>query len=413
MYYESDAYRPETADQLLHGDHDVMDRGTSFPVSNQLKLPTIPPPEFSDPKTQSLELFLSSFENILEKSRLNQFEKFLYLERQLTNGPLLLIKSLNSTQQSYDAAKELLKKAFASPTNVKFDLIERLTKLKLSYPGEPYHLISELRIISDSAKDLQLEADDFIQYFFWNGINEVFQNVLINICNETKPSIASIHENIFKATERYLSSMKDEKFGAIKNSRMRVSKPSLDNRDINVSDKEESLKSMAVNLKANSKSENNSKTFNTGGLCSSDGSINDHFLSKCPKYTDCEAKVKKLISVGGCTKCGNVGHPSNTCRFRFRRSCRFCKRYHYDFLCQKPVNINKTNAICNGTISVNSSTFNFEASKKVILPTFTCKLGSKNKFRALRDSGAQYSLILSSISRANKLKIIKKKCECL
>lgn len=65
-------------------------------------------------------------ELILSRYTLSEFEKFVLLSGQLSNEPLILIRSLQGSQQSYSEAKSLLTKAFSSPLAQKFDILNRL-----------------------------------------------------------------------------------------------------------------------------------------------------------------------------------------------------------------------------------------------------------------------------------------------
>ena len=94
-----------------------------------MKLPVLPLPEYSHGRDELLEDFFERFENILNKYSLTEYEKFIYLERQITREPLVLIKSLKTVDQSYSEAKALLMKAFASESIKKFDAIRRLMQL--------------------------------------------------------------------------------------------------------------------------------------------------------------------------------------------------------------------------------------------------------------------------------------------
>ena len=79
---------------------------------NKLKLPQVPLPKFANKKGESLHKFIRSFEAIIDKHSLTSYEKFIYLRNQLSDGPRILIESLDVDQQSYETAKELLIKAF-------------------------------------------------------------------------------------------------------------------------------------------------------------------------------------------------------------------------------------------------------------------------------------------------------------
>ena len=105
------------------------------PYRNTLKLPQIPLPVFSNAKGESLEIFLNGFESIVNQSTLMQYQKFVYLEKQLKGEPLSLIKLLGTDERSYDAAKQLLIEAFASSINLKFDANQKNDKFEIGISG--------------------------------------------------------------------------------------------------------------------------------------------------------------------------------------------------------------------------------------------------------------------------------------
>lgn len=111
--------------------------------NSRLKLPEVPLPTFSNSRDETLDNFLSTFVNITNKYNLSSYERFILLKGQLKNEPLLLINSLDISKHSYENARDLLTKAFASETTKKFDVIKRLSNLKLSYYINPYELVGD------------------------------------------------------------------------------------------------------------------------------------------------------------------------------------------------------------------------------------------------------------------------------
>lgn len=166
-------------------------------IGNQLKLPQLPLPVYSHAKGENLDKFFTCFETIVNKYSLSSYEKFIFLEKQLSREPLVLIKSLEGDQQSYDTAKELLLKAFASPITQKFNIIERLAELKLARQDDPYVFISEMRVIVETFKKLNIDTEAILQYFVWRGLNQTFKDQLIDITNCNKPSFTQISDSIF------------------------------------------------------------------------------------------------------------------------------------------------------------------------------------------------------------------------
>ena len=96
-------------------------------VSSKLHLPQLPLPEFTNKKGENLKQFFRAFEAIILKHRLDSYTKFVYLKKQLSNAPRILIDSLDIYQQSYEMAKELLEQAFDNTRS-------QNKKLLTSYP---------------------------------------------------------------------------------------------------------------------------------------------------------------------------------------------------------------------------------------------------------------------------------------
>ena len=173
-------------------------------ILNQVKLPVISLPVFSNLKSESLERFFHGFEAIMEKQIISPYEKFMYLKGQLSKAPLALINSLDSTSQTYEAAKKLLCDAFASKLSQQYDAIKQLSELNLSAGDDVYEFISEMRNLISSFNILKIDINLVLQYFIWNAMNPEFQQQLINITNQEKPTLNNINESIFSATNRYM-----------------------------------------------------------------------------------------------------------------------------------------------------------------------------------------------------------------
>ena len=78
----------------------------------------------------------------------------------------------------------------------------------------------------------------------------------------------------------------------------------------------------------------NTKTSNSCVLCSKDKAEYNHPIYRCPTYADPPSKISKLNEMTGCTKCGQVNHVADKCKFRFQRRCS-CGSWHFCFLCPK------------------------------------------------------------------------------
>lgn len=400
----------------------MMQNNDSVHVSNHtnLRLPQIPLPEYSRASGETLEMFLYSFESIVDKYNLSSYEKFVLLQRQLKNEPLSLIKSLGTEGQSYGAAKELLCRAFSSPINQQFDILNRLLNLKMNNPNEPYEFISEMRILIDSFKRLSIDEDTVIQFFVWRGMSDSFKEVFITVTNNTNPNLETIQSEIFAVTERYLHTQPKVKHV-----------------------REHKVVGLAANV-------GSSREFRPCCLCLADSVSVDHAIFKCTTYPSSSRKLAKLKSIRSCQRCA-YSHETEYCNFKFKRPCRYCNKFHFDFLCDKEYNQNcstpntsndissrnkqyvsgekytKVNDTNNSnpnyiklltkptfkpknpnSVTMNSASamLSFDSCKNVILPTFCFNIKHR-EIRALKDSGCQCNFILEKIAVQEKLEIVE------
>ena len=79
--------------------------------------------------------------------------------------PLMLVKSLQGIDKSYGEAKNLLLKAFSSPTLRKYEILDRLVALNLETPSDIYSYIGEMRSVIASVKGTDIDVDFVLQFF--------------------------------------------------------------------------------------------------------------------------------------------------------------------------------------------------------------------------------------------------------
>ena len=281
---------------------------------NQLKLPKIPLPAFSNDRSQNFHKFITSFEAIVDKFTISSYEKFCLLKQQLTKSPLALIESLSVNEQSYEIAKQLLTDAFDNKSETKFEVIRRLSLLKLSYNDDPYIYIGETKSILAEVESLKINVQDILQYFVWQGLNHTFQDHLTNITNKSKPDLDEIMTNMFEATNRFKKSCDNNKSNFYRR------------QMTNDSD----FKSRASNVNVDAISIKGTKFC---PLCKQDNADKNHDLRDCEVYKNASDKVNKIKSLNGCIKCGYINHPTADCRFNFTNQCRLCGKKHATHLC--------------------------------------------------------------------------------
>lgn len=382
---------------------------------NKLRLPEIPLPMFSNAQDETLNHFLENFNNILSKYELSDYEKFVYLKRQLKGEPLTLIGSLSGVDQSFEGAKLLLREAFADSVSQKYSAVQRLSQLKLIHGGDPYQFISEMRLVQDLFRTLDITSELVIQYFIWNGMTSGLQTQLINICNSNKPDLASINANIFKALDRFKELDKSSEQSSQR--KTKYSKSDDSSRNI-----EPSLHSYAANVQYDSKSPDQRYRFCT--LCSDKRGSKEtsHSTKNCSVYKSPQAKIERLRYLNACTRCGYGNHNTDRCSFEFHSKCFYCSKDHMSFLCPSPSQRQapkqsvptesknkdkakqKSNFISSGVVWAETA-YHINVGGNTILPTFQCKIAGTN-LRAMKDSGCQAHFLETEIAERLNLRVI-------
>ena len=385
-------------------------------MHSKLKRPTVPLPVFNSTEDESLETFLLNFEATTEKYAYSSYDKMLLLKQQVRGKGELLLNSLEVSEQNFESAKELLMKAFASPLTQKYKVMSQLVDLKLTYDSEPFEYISKIRNLCEAFKNLKINTDHVLQYFIWEGFNDTFKSQLIQITNNSKPTLDEIKEHFFEASERYsgvVKKFKDKK-------KFTHSEPK---KDYSVRPKTVSL---AADVKfEDPKPETISNAFKLCSMCRDLGESADHPIHKCTKFSTPKAKIERLTKVGACTRCGNSTHSTNDCRFRFTKKCVKCRSWHFSFLCgQDEIAVQPTKKFepknnerkfkdknnYHKETSTSSVWVELKSSfscNKAILPTITGMIGN-NMIRCLKDTGCQANFIAEEIVKKNNLNIVKK-----
>lgn len=396
----------------------LLERNTNVnDFSTRAKAPQISFPTYGHLEGESLDDFFRNFESVIEKYNFDTYTKFFYLKDHVKNEALTLITSLDINEQTYEAAKAFLTKAFASPLTQKFETIKLLSELKLNKQTNPYKFISDMKKITDSFKNLKIDSDTILQYFFLNAMNDDFRKQLTLVTNESKPLLEKINDVIFEVAERYNSNLETEKSISKKEKK---------------SQKDESFQYINLAASINSKI----KPFKECVLCKSDKVVNvDHPIQKCTVYNDSFSKLKKLESLNGCTKCSLLNHSAKECKFHFKNRCYNCQKWHFNYLCnlssqkvsdlkknkrkdEVQVNAKSCEVREKGEVTTSMVSFNYEALqvsciKDSILPSFTCSPNPNVIMRCIADSGCQVNFIEEEFANINKFKTVNETFELL
>ena len=381
---------------------------------NKPKLPVISLPKYSHDRGELLSEFFSSFEDILDKYTLTDYEKFLYLQAQLSGEPRIIIGALQGQKQSYPQAKSLLESAFADTVSQKYDALGRLTKLHLDDDCNVYEFVSEMTMICDLIPKLSIDVDMVLQYFVWNSMPVRLQSQFVNICNTNKPDLKEIKDNMFRAIDRYNELKTYDK--SRKSPKGGKAEPTIQNFATAVS-----YDKLGGSVRPPFCS-----------LCAPAGDPNSHSTRDCGKYPTARAKLDQLEALKSCCKCGFSNHSTEFCKFKFQKPCLHCNEFHMNFLCprqsrssrsppqedsskrnnvqnSKPKgNGNKNRASTHSHVVWTEHALSSNYGSDDILPTFTFKVNGTN-VRTMRDSGSQKNFLDMNLATQLGLRVLKDK----
>ena len=361
---------------------------TNESARSLLKSPIAPLPVFSSKPGENFNLFIGQFEETVSKFSYTEYDKLLLLKQQITGRASYLLDSLEADKQTYNEAKKLLSGALASIPVQKFNVIQQMSEIKLEIGDEPFKYISNMRNIMEATDKLDLSVKDVQQYFFFNGLNETFKEQLIALTKNNRPTVDEIVAKFFEATERYDAIM--------------LSKPVKSGKS------DSSTTALLV-------TNNSCPVKNPFKECSLCPGATPHPINKCVKYPNPLDKIARLKSLGACLKCGNSDHDSFKCKFRFKKSCNMCSKWHFSFLCpsysdfkkkdsteirSSPSHEKKTESKestpkqANSSKSMVAGLCNSNNNIDSILSTLTVRFSNSDKpVRALMDFGSQSSFI--------------------
>lgn len=283
--------------------------------------PSAPLPKYSGDISESLENFLSEFEQVISHYKYTDYEKFTLLRGQVSNRALLILETLETDKRSYDSARDLLKKAFGSLLNQKFDTIEKLARLKLPRNGDPLVYAAELRTIKDAFNRLEIKTSEVLQYFVWQSMPHELKRQFVSITNKSKPSFDDLDKNLFDAIERY---QEETKYSS-----------SLTNSN-NSSKQTKSTSSYALSIEYDSTLKKRKQC----AYCDS----SDHSYRSCTIYKLPQEKLRRVKELNGCIRCGFTNHKISECRFK-NVSCSQCRGNHFTCLCVKYKETNSSSSI--------------------------------------------------------------------
>ena len=112
-----------------------------------LRSPIAPLPSFYSKEGEDITKFFLHFEDTIAKFKYTASDIFFFiLKQQIQGRGLILLDSLEANKRSYEEAKKLLNKAFASTDVSIFNVIKQVSEMKLDYGDEPFEYISKIKM---------------------------------------------------------------------------------------------------------------------------------------------------------------------------------------------------------------------------------------------------------------------------
>ena len=146
-----------------------------------LKQPTAPLPKFLSKEGEDFLKFIAEFESTTSGFEYPDRDLLLLLKQQVEGRGKCLLDSVEADKLKYKDAKDLLLSAFASVELRKYSAVKKLTELSLSDRDDPFIFISNLRTLLVSVQTLDINAEEFMKYFAWNGLNEILKRTLYKL----------------------------------------------------------------------------------------------------------------------------------------------------------------------------------------------------------------------------------------
>ena len=371
----------------------------------KLKLPDLKIDSFNGEGTSNMEYhsFITSFNNIVGlRPNLSDSTKFTYLKTYVKGYASKIIQHLQTTDDNYVVALQLLEKEFLNKEALISDLFNKLIELKPESDKDFIKtkiFINDIKCVLSDLKNYgcDLVTDEssksFISHLVFSRLPFAFRQELVRRINNNYPSIEDMYDNYVEVVKTLNLKFANKSF-----ERTHVpSKPDKDryaHKSRDDSNNRPHFPQHSINASSNSYSNNNSKPeFKKNcKFCN----CTSHNMFNCKKFTSHDARLRRCRELNLCENCTSLKHNKSNCKTSLDFGCYLCKsKSHISALC--PTFVNKTVS----NFCVNSS----RLGGINILPTLNINLSIGNNettVRCLVDTGSQRSYISGSV--ADRLK---------
>lgn len=323
-------------------------------TTHRTKLPPISIKTFDGKFTEYIP-FINLFDSLIHNDgSLDHIQKLYYLRSYLQGEPYDLIKNLTLTSESYSEARKLLKNRYDNKYKIINDHICNVLDLQ--------------SIVKSSASNLR----DFV-----SSVRQqlaAIKNLDPNIIYWDAILLCILSRKLDGITARAYQLDRD------------TSQPNLEDFLQYLDKRALALENAGQGLYSQQQSTKVAAVATTGATCIFCKS-NDHKLYNCKKFQllPAEARLKFAKEQKLCLIC--LGMHAGKCRFHFR--CSECKKPHNTLL------------HCNSSETTPAVTLSGNVNNNVLLPTVRIKVVAKNGtqyiIKALLDSGSQVSFITAKV----------------
>lgn len=386
--------------------------------SHSLKLPPIRLPVFAG-DSQTWPTFHDTFKRLIHDNlNLKNVEKLHHLKTCLKDVALKIIANLQTTDDNYDIAWNLLVERFDNKrlmVNDHIKAIMNLPKLNKPLPTQLRELTDSIHTHVSALEKLGLDSISW-EWVLICIISSKLDHITNLAWEETlEPGVMPTYENIKKFLTKRCFSLENSSYHNYSQGAHKT--PNLSKNSLNNNLNNRSLTSLAV-------------TSNTNvSICPH--CKQNHFIYQCSEFsklsTEQKYNVVKLNKL--CTNCLRVGHRNRDCR---SSNCKICNKSHNTLLHN---NENKVPASANQSlvkfenpnrivqaqvnseqgsgnsenVSLNAYFENIDINRQVLLSTAVILMqdcfGYFHECNAILDSGSQSNLITESLCKKLDLKM--------
>ena len=337
--------------------------------------------------------FWDAFGPIDSRRDLTDSTKLRYLKNCLKGDANERIKEIATTDANYSLAIALLKKCYANPDKITWDLTRKL--MGLQPQGQSHRdlqrFVAAVNSCLLSLKGQQVDTDAMGQIIvphLFDKLPRKQREQVQSHCRSNYPKLPEFLEALDEIMSN-MSSYEENKIAAKPTGPTQhnnFSKSSFNKPVVNKSD-------VGTFHTAVASGKSKPKSFKPCMFCKQ-----DHNATKCDKYHSVERRRTRAEELGRCSRCLSKDHSLAECGVTLK-NCYLCEGQHHTFMCVKPQTGSRQPSqaqVCHSTSS--------NSSYAILTSIFNILIPHCVKIRGMFDQGAQRTFISRSVVDSLQLK---------